>query len=340
MLASIRLENFKNHEDTTIGLGRITALVGPNNAGKSNVLQALHCVGDLTTTRCREVFQDRQRPELLARDGTHPFCLTVQGHHEQWSWQAGIRFKREKHGTGPWFPDIFYSFGGGNLRHYGDWDYFLGKFAPESLSGYLAHARYHKLNPEALARPVYPRTLPPRLARSGSGLAAVLAHLMTYAPERFEMLQDAVRQVLPQVKRIRVGPARIWIREKQTVTFDEARLPLYCSREVIGHELILDMDGDRQIPAHAAGDGVLVVLGLLTAVLGSPVGRLFLVDDLQQALHSKTEAALIRVLRERFKADETLQMVVATHSSALIDGLEPDSVWHLSTNAQGVVTLA
>jgi predicted ATPase len=84
----------------------------------------------------------------------------------------------------------------------------------------------------------------------------------------------------------------------------------------------------------------LVVLGLLTAVLGSPVGRLFLVDDLQQALHSKTEAALIRVLRERFKADETLQMVVATHSSALIDGLEPDSVWHLSTNAQGVVTLA
>lgn len=40
MIESISIERFKSIEQTQITLGRVTALVGPNNAGKSSVLQA------------------------------------------------------------------------------------------------------------------------------------------------------------------------------------------------------------------------------------------------------------------------------------------------------------
>ena len=41
MLKSIRLKNFKLHEDTSIEAAPITVFIGPNNSGKSSVFQAL-----------------------------------------------------------------------------------------------------------------------------------------------------------------------------------------------------------------------------------------------------------------------------------------------------------
>ena len=42
MINTITLENFKSYEkEIKINLGKITVLIGPNNSGKSSILQAL-----------------------------------------------------------------------------------------------------------------------------------------------------------------------------------------------------------------------------------------------------------------------------------------------------------
>ncbi len=41
MLKSVRLKNFKLHEDTSIDCAPITVFIGPNNSGKSSIFQAL-----------------------------------------------------------------------------------------------------------------------------------------------------------------------------------------------------------------------------------------------------------------------------------------------------------
>src|SRR5208282_2872149 len=41
MLKTIRLRNFKLHEDTSIEAAPITVFIGPNNSGKSSIFQAL-----------------------------------------------------------------------------------------------------------------------------------------------------------------------------------------------------------------------------------------------------------------------------------------------------------
>src|SRR5690348_16865502 len=41
MLQSVRVQRFKSISDATVPFGRITVLVGPNNAGKSTFLHAI-----------------------------------------------------------------------------------------------------------------------------------------------------------------------------------------------------------------------------------------------------------------------------------------------------------
>ncbi len=40
MLTSIHLHSWKAHRDTTVPLGKLTLLVGPNGSGKTTVLEA------------------------------------------------------------------------------------------------------------------------------------------------------------------------------------------------------------------------------------------------------------------------------------------------------------
>lgn len=39
---SVRIQRFKNLQDTTLDLGDVNVIVGANNSGKSSVLQAIH----------------------------------------------------------------------------------------------------------------------------------------------------------------------------------------------------------------------------------------------------------------------------------------------------------
>jgi energy-coupling factor transporter ATP-binding protein EcfA2 len=41
MITKIELQNFKNFEDISLDLSQVTVLVGPNNSGKTTILQAL-----------------------------------------------------------------------------------------------------------------------------------------------------------------------------------------------------------------------------------------------------------------------------------------------------------
>ena len=41
MLETVRVQRFKSITDALIPMGRVTLLVGPNNAGKSSVLHAI-----------------------------------------------------------------------------------------------------------------------------------------------------------------------------------------------------------------------------------------------------------------------------------------------------------
>ena len=79
MITSIQLQSFKGHRDTTVPLGRLTVLVGPNGTGKTSVLQALSLMARLMTDEPGKVLRgDMRLPDLLRRTEQEPITLTTQ----------------------------------------------------------------------------------------------------------------------------------------------------------------------------------------------------------------------------------------------------------------------
>ena len=63
MLKSIRLENFKLHEKTTIDAARMTVFIGPNNSGKSSIFQALLALRQALARAANSFLQPLERQQ-------------------------------------------------------------------------------------------------------------------------------------------------------------------------------------------------------------------------------------------------------------------------------------
>ncbi|MGL2565933.1 AAA family ATPase [Helicobacter pylori] len=71
MIQSVRIKNFKNFKDTTIdGFTKLNIITGENNAGKSNLLEALYCLVGKSMHPCTNVLEiyDNIRKEPLTTE--------------------------------------------------------------------------------------------------------------------------------------------------------------------------------------------------------------------------------------------------------------------------------
>lgn len=68
MIQSVCIKNFKNFENTTInGFTKLNIITGENNAGKSNLLEALYCLVGKSMHPCTNILEiyDNIRKEPL-----------------------------------------------------------------------------------------------------------------------------------------------------------------------------------------------------------------------------------------------------------------------------------
>ncbi|GAA8286338.1 ATP/GTP phosphatase [Helicobacter pylori] len=71
MIQSVRIKNFKNFKDTTIdGFTKLNIITGENNAGKSNLLEALYCLVGKSMHPCANITEvyDNIRKEPLTTE--------------------------------------------------------------------------------------------------------------------------------------------------------------------------------------------------------------------------------------------------------------------------------
>lgn len=181
-----------------------------------------------------------------------------------------------------------------------------------------------------LHEPSYTPEIPPRLSSRGENLASVIAYLMTSEPDRFAELSAAFTQLIPFVKRIRVRPARVTVREKKVVTVNRKDVSFDEDREMNGHELLFDLESGKGISACAVSEGTLISLALLTLFHVPQAPGIVLIDDIDQALHPWAQRRLIQQLRHLVQQRPKLQIILATHSPFIVDELQPHEVWMLA----------
>ena len=160
----------------------------------------------------------------------------------------------------------------------------------------------------------------------GGGLASVLAHLKLDRDEVFSEIELALKQLVPAVRRVRIERAAVEHTAIRTIALDEQQHQIPEKRTLWGHQVVFDMRGAKGVAPDAAGEGTMMVLGLLTALMGPTKPRLLLMDDIELSLHPSAQARLVDALRAIQKRDPELQIIATSHSPFILNYLDPKEV--------------
>jgi predicted ATPase len=325
MIHAVRFRNFKALRDVEVGLDRLTVLVGPNASGKTSVLEGLHHLSRLASTDPREVFTGRAGLGLVAsRGAAGVFELGMSGTFRQKPGELSISFAAIEDFP---FSDTYQFASRWGERRFSvrrelerpadatDVEALEGTPGSEmGLGLVLREAAFLRFDLDRLAEGSYSDLAIPVIGVDGSCLAATVADMAVARPEDFNRLQDALRAVIPGLQRVRLARAKV------------ARPGVGDEEQVWGHEIVFDMAGAGDLPARAASEGVLRMLGLFAVLLSADRPDLVLVDHLERGCNPRSFGELVAQLNQILDLQPELQILATSDAPALLDHLAADAV--------------
>lgn len=344
MLKQLELHNFRSHRSTQLNFdnSRLQAIVGQNSSGKTSILQALYYLGQVSELNFGSFSQYQEKmPELVkviaenvATIRSNHLYITgigVQEVEDGETWQLDCEF--HKGNDNDWSKEIAWRINGNEIKDLQLYKsmIFGGIYEPPDLK-FIA---YLKLVSSNLIKASYSENITPEVALDGSGLAPTLDYLRSEAPDRFQLIQEMLKQIVPGVRKVGIRRAKVKIDRQRSIAVDGKSIAYEESQEVTGQEIVLDMNTGDRIPAHAISEGTMLTLGLLTVLMNPKQPNLVLLDDIEQGLHPKAQRELITVFKQIIQANPNLQIIFTTHSPYIVDELEPSQVHVLSNSKSG-----
>lgn len=348
MINKLSIVHFKAIAAATVPLGPITVLVGPNDSGKSTILQALmalsrtgspkrfsaeqllECPPSVATTNGDGSANIELAAEgstaLVANEKPYPYRYTTglssrgnvfAGEEIQWAGRAMLTAKfggpmvvhTTSQRTEGWL--------GGSTE--------LSFFANEPPSNRDAStkpifeaiatdlsATLVRLDARAIARP---SPLGAPLAADGSGLVGIVDELLTsgIGDEQIRRVNESIRKLSPHVKSV------------------AARL--HASG---GKELHFALRSGAVIPASQMSDGIVLAAALVLISLGSGSRRL-LIEEPENGLHPRQLKVVADAIRAIAETQGT-QVVLTTHSPLLLNQFGAEEVVLVTRDESGVRT--
>jgi hypothetical protein len=171
----------------------------------------------------------------------------------------------------------------------------------------LQEAAFLRFDLDRLAEPSYSELPTPIMGHDGRGLAAVIADMAVSRPDDFARLQEALRAIIPGLVRVRLVRAKV-----NRHAADDAEA-------VWGHEVVFDMAGAPDIPARAASEGLLRMIGLFAALLSPERRDVVLVDRIERALNPRSLGELRAQIGQILEVDPDLQIIATSDAPGLLD---------------------
>lgn len=302
MITNLRLENFKGHRDTSVALKQLTLLVGDNGSGKSSVLEAIRFAA---TYRLGEDIAD-----LILR-GSSTMRLSFANSAQT----AVLQFMTTEHS---------YTTSVTALSSTGEINPPLDARL-SSLRALLGNIGLYRFHSDQVAASAYSEQSRVSVAEDGAQTAVVLAALKLADDEAFARIEEAMRGLVPSLQRIRIKPAQV--------------IHPSNPNPVRGSKLYFDFTAGKDVPAHHASQGTLVLLALLTVLHSADRPKTILLDDVEHALHPRAQMELIRMIKGLLARDEfqDTQIIAATHSPYVLDEVEPSNVIAFALREDGTV---
>lgn len=325
LITRLVIRNFRSIARCVVDLGPLTFVLGPNDAGKSNFLDALRFVADSLRHSVDRALGDRGginevrqkssgdptnfgiRLDFDLPRATGRFAFEIapgtNGRYDIEREQCTVRT--------PGMPPFHYLFEGGevssNIRTPpapAAGQFYLvrasGDAAFRPVHDALARMGFYNFDPDSMRRTRLPAA-DPLLHRDGRNIASILFRLQEHSPENKRTIEEYLAAVARGI--VGVNPQRFGPEE--------------------GLQFLKKMDGAQHPEEfHSVGmsDGTLRTLGVLTALFQNswdPDARQLIgIEEPESALHPLAAGALIDSLRD---ASQNVQVLVTSHSPDLLD---------------------
>ena len=337
MLRSLHIQNFKCLRDTTLELGPFTVLIGPNDSGKTRILDALRLLGQTFVRPWSEVFTEvNQGNALMWRRelGEIHWHLKFQDTQDTLEYRFAYPSGKERgvstrNGT-------FERIDGEQLNVSGPTGTTqrinplrLKPFATglqtirepqmrlpiqaelQRFTDALAELPRYRLDPDALRTPAVPQP-DAVLTPSGDNLVAVLDRLIS-GPDRSAIveLERNLHAAIPTLRGISLRTADGKTGAKTL-------------------EFVLAGPGKSltTIPCAHASDGAMLLTAFLALAYSEQPG-LLLIEEPENGLHPSRLRAVVEMLRKLSTGEvgpRPRQVILTTHSPLLLNFTEPDEV--------------
>ena len=351
MITQFHVKNYKALRDVTLPLTPIHVLIGPNDSGKTSILEAIAASCKSADYPLNQVFPATFNPSNLLwdtlGDDTASFGAEIVDDAIAGEYHIECAMRQEVghllRGNEVWTPtdgeptpfpaaiphsttlQFAYTTGQTNVARQ------LVKALHDALSG-VALFRW---NPRLLKLPVV-LDAAHRLSMdsSGFGLAQCLDDILGLDRDRFRALESKFREIFPEMKAIQLSSVHAYQWPQPHLAED---LP-HATRNT-GKGIYFQLQNGRSIPAAQASDGSLLVLAYLTLLYLPDPPRVILVEEPENGIHPKRLEEVLNILRHLIESQKRTQIVMTTHSPYLLDFFKPEEVTLCRKEPDGSVSV-
>lgn len=342
MIKTIRIKNYLSLKDVTLKLGLRNILIGPNMAGKSNVIDSLRFLTSLAIFGAKKAFMDRggfgevvwkganddritfevtaevptQNPEIKE---TYDYAIIIQGSHTGLINVESEQLTITSRGTTS--PIISLQNGSGKISYRNGATVIPTPIDPTTsalelnipgwegtmVKAWVSMWRFYNLLPPVMKQANAPLAQS-FLNENGSNFASWMNTLKNTYPNNFSLIKQVALDVFPELEDILTTPTQ------------------FATTIVMAKERHLK----RPVQLSGMSDGELTFLALLSLIyappeLGAPVSC---IEEPENHLHPKLIETLYQVLMQHqiSLGDTAGQVILTTHSPLLVDKASIDEL--------------
>lgn len=337
MIKRLRVKNFKALRDIDIELTPIHVFIGPNDSGKTSILDALAALCRSVDHNLADAFLGSWTNTELVWARQPGLSVTIEVDLEDDAiigYAIDVRFGQGGRLAGAERKLIRTRDGEFESRRRGgmtDPVYPLGH--PNELLGLpddlvrrvgdqLGGVHYYRWDPRFLALPVAPDTKRCfRMESNGFGLALCLDDILGFDRERFSQLEKRFTDIFPHITSIKLFPEMAYRAPVDTPD----RITMLQTADGKGLYFQLS-NGGQLIPASQASDGTLLVLAYLAILYLPQPPRVLLVEEPENGVHPKRLREVLGVLKDLQREQSHTQIILTTHSPYVVDLFTPEEV--------------
>lgn len=356
MITTFRVQNYKALRDVTLQLTPMHLLIGPNDSGKTSILEALAALSRSVNCELPKAFVGTWEGDELVRNRAASAVVTLSVDVQAtipFYYEIGVSFLRRgreifiqaeslnmarqvydlKSDELPSNTSTLFRVALGDPRVGKRMEPRLNMSAARMAHDSLRDVQVVRWNPRLLALPcALDQAKGFRLDESGFGLARVLDLLLGGYREKYVALEDRLKCFFPAIKTLRILPTAGFLSQSSEGEY----APMFSRQD--GKGIYVELEGSEgDVPASQLSDGILILLAYLAVIYAPQPPHLLLIEEPENGIHPERLKEIITILRELQKEHPETQVIMTSHSTYIVDLFEPEEVSLCRKNDQGEV---